>query len=93
MLLIYGSLLVGSLFQVLTPPVAEPSAGAAAPVPFVRIDAADGAGLNWLHEHGDVIDTATAEDGVTTVHLRVHPTREGQVRARFGTRVHATETP
>ncbi|RAI43428.1 GTPase HflX [Rhodoplanes roseus] len=54
----------------------------------VEIDASDGAALSWLHRNGDVLDTATTEAGVTTVHLRVHPSREGQVRAKFGERVH-----
>nr|WP_202801815.1 GTPase HflX [Rhodovulum sp. PH10] len=59
----------------------------------VTLDAADGAGFGWLHRHGDVLETSTSEDGVTTVQLRVHPSREGQVRAKFGDRVQGTETP
>ncbi|WP_370878262.1 MULTISPECIES: GTPase HflX [Rhodoplanes] len=55
----------------------------------VEVDAADGAALSWLHRTGDVLDSTTSEDGVTTVHLRVHPSREGQVRAKFGERVQA----
>ena len=53
----------------------------------VEVDAADGAALSWLHRTGDVLDSATSDDGVTTVQLRVHPSREGQVRAKFGERV------
>jgi GTP-binding protein HflX len=56
----------------------------------VELDAADGAALSWLHRHGDVLDTATTEDGLTTVHLRVHPSKEGQVRIKFGARVQPT---
>ncbi|NVO17824.1 MAG: GTPase HflX [Rhodoplanes sp.] len=53
----------------------------------VELDASDGAALSWLHRHGDVLDTATTDAGLTTVHLRVHPSKEGQVRAKFGEHV------
>jgi len=53
----------------------------------VSVDAADGAALSWLHRNGDVLETATTDDGITTVRLRVHPTKEGQLRAKFGDRV------
>lgn len=49
----------------------------------VTIAADDGAGENWLHRHGDVMDRKVAEDGAVQVTVRVEPERVDGLRRRF----------
>jgi GTP-binding protein HflX len=50
----------------------------------VVVDAADGAALSWLYRHAEVLDKTTNRDGSIIVHIRVDPSKEGLVRAKFG---------
>lgn len=49
----------------------------------VTIPADDGAGENWLHRHGDVMDRKIAEDGAVQVTVRIEAGRVDGVRRRF----------
>jgi len=49
----------------------------------VTIAADDGAGENWLHRHGDVMERKVAEDGAVQVTVRVEPERVDGLRRRF----------
>jgi GTP-binding protein HflX len=49
----------------------------------VRLSAADGAGLHWVHTHTDVIDRRYDQDGDAILTLRVDPARADEVRRRF----------
>jgi GTP-binding protein HflX len=55
----------------------------------VDLDGGDGAGLSWLHRHAEVLEKATTDEGRTIVRVRVDPTKEGLVRAKFGPLVRA----
>jgi GTP-binding protein HflX len=50
----------------------------------LMLDAADGAGLSWLHRHSEVIAKRLNEDGRVAVTVRTDPENAGKVRARFG---------
>jgi GTP-binding protein HflX len=49
----------------------------------VRVASADGAGLNWLHTHAEVIARRFDPDGDAIVTVRVEPGREDEVARRF----------
>jgi GTP-binding protein HflX len=55
----------------------------------VDLDAAEGAALSWLHRHAEVLDQTTTDQGRTAVRIRIDPTKEGVVRAKFGSRIRA----
>ncbi|MEZ5888892.1 MAG: GTPase HflX [Xanthobacteraceae bacterium] len=55
----------------------------------VDLDAAEGAALSWLHRHAEVLEQTTTDEGRTAVRIRIDPTKEGVVRAKFGSRVRA----
>jgi GTP-binding protein HflX len=48
------------------------------------LDAADGAGLSWLHRHTEVMSKALREDGGIAVTVRADPANAEKARARFG---------
>ena len=48
------------------------------------IDAADGAGLSWLHRHTEVMTRAPRDDGMIAVTIRADPVNADKVRAKFG---------
>jgi GTP-binding protein HflX len=50
----------------------------------LMLDAADGAGLSWLHRHSEVITKRLCEDGKVAITVRTDPDNAGKVRARFG---------
>ena len=47
------------------------------------LDAADGAGLSWLHRHTEVMTRALREDGALTVTVRADPANAQKAQARF----------
>ena len=48
------------------------------------IDAADGAGLSWLHRHTEVMSKALRDDGALAITVRTDPANAEKTRARFG---------
>src|SRR5262249_55583053 len=48
------------------------------------IDAADGAGLSWLHRHTEVMTKALREDGALAITVRTDPANAEKARAKFG---------
>ena len=53
------------------------------PVYHVELDAADGAGLNWLYEEAEVLDRRMDEEGHILVAARVAPEKEPRLVRRF----------
>jgi GTP-binding protein HflX len=49
----------------------------------MTIDAADGAGLSWLHRRGEVLEKTLRDDGRMTVTVRVDAERRDEVLRRF----------
>jgi GTP-binding protein HflX len=49
----------------------------------VRLDPADGAGLNWLHENAEIMGKNIGADGATHVKARVPPDRAEPLCRRF----------
>ncbi|WP_428979113.1 GTPase HflX [Hansschlegelia plantiphila] len=49
----------------------------------VTLEPTDGAGENWLHRHGDVMDRRVGDDGAVSVTVRVEPERVEGIRRRF----------
>ncbi|MCB1466448.1 MAG: hypothetical protein KDK08_04715 [Rhizobiaceae bacterium] len=49
----------------------------------VKVPAADGAGLAWLYENGEVLTRKTGRDGSLTIDIRVGPERVERVLRRF----------
>jgi GTP-binding protein HflX len=49
----------------------------------VRVAAKDGAGLNWLHEHAEVVGRRYDEAGDAVVTVKVDPERADEVGRRF----------
>jgi GTP-binding protein HflX len=52
----------------------------------VLVPASDGAGLNWLHRHTEVMARRERPDGSTMVAVRLRPSDVERVQARFGAR-------
>jgi GTPase len=48
------------------------------------LDAADGAGLSWLHRHTEVMSKALRDDGALAVTVRADPANAQKARAKFG---------
>jgi GTPase len=49
----------------------------------VDLEPADGAGLSWLHQHGEVISKQNLDDGRLAVTVRADPATAERLRARF----------
>ena len=49
----------------------------------LRIPAADGAVLAWLHENAQVLNQSSDDDGVTIVHVRIARARHGRLVGRL----------
>jgi GTPase len=49
----------------------------------LELEAADGAGLSWLHRHTEVMAKEVREDGSLLVTVRADPANAAKVRARF----------
>jgi GTP-binding protein HflX len=47
------------------------------------IDAADGAGVSWLHRHTEVMTKALRDDGALAITVRADPASAQKVRAKF----------
>jgi GTP-binding protein HflX len=47
------------------------------------IDAADGAGVSWLHRHTEVMTKALRDDGALAITVRADPASAEKVRAKF----------
>ena len=47
------------------------------------IDAADGAGVSWLHRHTEVMTKVLRDDGALAITVRVDPANAERVRAKF----------
>ena len=47
------------------------------------LEAADGAGLSWLHRHTEVMSKALREDGVLAITVRADPANAQKARAKF----------
>jgi GTP-binding protein HflX len=50
----------------------------------LTLDAADGAGLSWLHRHTEVLERTLREDGRLALTVRADPANAEKLRARFG---------
>jgi len=50
----------------------------------ITFGAADGGGLAWAHQRGEVIDRKSHDDGRTTLTLRLDDDAAGQARAKYG---------
>jgi GTPase len=48
------------------------------------VDAADGAGVSWLHRHTEVMQKALRGDGALAITVRADPANAEKVRAKFG---------
>lgn len=49
----------------------------------LTLDAADGAGLSWLHRNAEVLSRELRDDGRMAVTVRADPDHAGQIRAKF----------
>jgi GTP-binding protein HflX len=49
----------------------------------VAVDASDGAGISWLHRHGEVLDKTLRDDGRMDMTVRVDAARRDEVLKRF----------
>jgi GTP-binding protein HflX len=50
----------------------------------LALDAADGAGLSWLHRHAEVLAKSLGDDGQVAVTVRVDPAKAELLRKKFG---------
>jgi GTPase len=55
----------------------------------ITLDAADGAGVSWLHRNTEVLGKSFADDGQVAMTVRVHPANAQLLQARFAGRVEA----
>jgi GTPase len=62
----------------------EVKLSAGAQVYRVALDPANGKGLSWLHERGEVLSKKTSAKGKITVDVRLDTDRAGQAKAQFG---------
>jgi GTP-binding protein HflX len=51
------------------------------------IDAADGAGISWLHRNAEVLSKDLRDDGQIAMTVRVDPSKTGTLQARFGYKI------
>jgi GTP-binding protein HflX len=57
------------------------------------LDAADGAGVSWLHRHTEVMTKALRDDGELAITVRADPANAEKVKAKFGVNVGRSEVP
>jgi GTP-binding protein HflX len=50
------------------------------------LDAADGAGVSWLHRHTEVMAKTLQDDGSLAITVRADPANADKVRAKFGSK-------
>jgi GTP-binding protein HflX len=53
------------------------------PTLTVALEAADGAGLSWLHRHSEVIAKRSLENGCMAVTVRADPANAERLKAKF----------
>jgi GTP-binding protein HflX len=56
----------------------------------ITLDAADGAGVSWLHRNTEVLAKSLVDDGQVAMTVRVHPTNAQLLLARFAGHVQPT---
>jgi GTPase len=54
----------------------------------LELDAADGAGVSWLHRNTEVMSKTTDEQGRIAMTVRTAPDRANEVRAKFAGAIH-----
>ncbi|MGQ4272865.1 GTPase HflX [Terrihabitans sp. B22-R8] len=62
----------------------EARLSAGRPVLDIVVRAADGEGLHWLYEHGEVLARKDQDNGDVALQVRVPVQREEEIRRRFG---------
>jgi GTPase len=62
----------------------EANVGAGRVTRDVFLDAADGAGVSWLHRHAEVLAKTMDEDGKLKLTVRAEPATMERVKAKFG---------
>jgi GTP-binding protein HflX len=67
--------------------VIEDKLGATRKTFEVTLEAAEGASASWLYRNTEVLDKAVNEEGAQTLKVRVDPSNEGLLAAKFGSRV------
>ena len=58
----------------------------------VTLAAAEGRGLAWLHENGEVLSRQSRPDGTSVMTVRLAPDRAAQAVSRFGARLRAVDS-
>jgi GTPase len=80
------SALTGEGIDALKAAIEERLAGSRARF-LITLDAADGAGVSWLHRNTEVLGKTVADDGQVAMTVRVHPANAQLLQARFAGRV------
>ena len=57
------------------------------------LDAADGAGVSWLHRHTEVMTKILRDDGGLAMTVRADPANAEKVRAKFRSRLGGLDVP
>ncbi len=57
------------------------------------LDAADGAGVSWLHRHTEVLTKTLRDDGGLAITVRADPASAERVQAKFGAKVAGSQVP
>jgi GTP-binding protein HflX len=70
----------------------EDRLGAADAVYQIILDSADGQGLAWLHDRGEVLERQDDPDGRMRVAVRLTAEKAGQAMARFGAAMRPADT-
>jgi GTP-binding protein HflX len=70
----------------------EDRLGAADAVYQIVLDSADGQGLAWLHDRGEVLERQDDPDGCMRVAVRLTTEKAGQAMARFGAAMRPADT-
>jgi GTP-binding protein HflX len=61
----------------------EAGIGASRVTLTLSLDAADGAGMSWLHRHTEVIEKTMGDDGQMKITVRAEPAVMERVKAKF----------
>jgi GTP-binding protein HflX len=49
----------------------------------LSLEAADGAGLSWLHRHAEILEQRSGDDGQVRLTIRIDASNAEKARARF----------
>jgi GTP-binding protein HflX len=82
------SALTGEGIEALKAEIEERLAGSRA-IFRITLDAADGAGMSWLHRNAEVLAKSVANDGEMAMTVRVHPANTQLLLAKFAGHVQA----